>query len=169
MIERILRRIYNKAVVRTAIHQGMRIGKNVRFLGNHNFGSEPYLIEIGDNVTVSTNVLFINHDGGTAVFKRCYSPEYDSVIKYGRIIIHDNCFIGASTILMPGIEIGPNAVIGAGSVVTKNVLPNTVVAGSPIKVICTIEEYAKKCSDKCPKYDLKNYQNNKRREIENIL
>lgn len=165
MIERIFRKLYNKAVLRTAIKQGMKVGKNVRFLGNHNFGSEPFLIEIGDDVTVSTDVTFVNHDGGTAVFKKFYEPQYEKVLKFGKIVIHDNCFIGAGTIIMPGVEIGPNAVVGAGSIVTKNVAPEMVVAGIPIREICSLEEYALKSKNTCLPYNYENYKKNKRDEL----
>ena len=165
MIERIFRKLYNKAVLRTAIKQGMKIGKNVRFLGNHNFGSEPFLIEIGDDVTVSADVTFVNHDGGTAVFKKFYEPQYEKVLKFGKIVIHDNCFIGAGTIIMPGVEIGPNAVVGAGSIVTKDVAPEMVVAGAPIKEICSLEEYALKSKNTCFPYNYENYKKNKRDEL----
>lgn len=169
MIERIFRKLYNRAVVRTAIKQGMKVGKNVRFLGNHNFGSEPFLIEIGNNVTVSTNVTFVNHDGGTAVFKRYYKSQYEKVLKFGKITIHDNCFIGAGTIIMPGIEIGPNYVIGAGSIVTKNVAPEMVAAGNPVRNICSLEDYALKSKNTSPIYDYENYKANKRGELMRVF
>lgn len=169
MIERVFRKLYNTAVIRTAKKQGMKVGKNVRFLGNHNFGSEPFLIEIGDNVTVSSNVTFVNHDGGTTVFKKLYEPQYEKVLKFGKIIIHDNCFIGTGTIIMPGVEIGPNAVIGAGSIVTKNVEPETVVAGTPIRTICSLEEYALKSKKTCPDYNYESYRKNKRTELMQVF
>lgn len=169
MIERVFRKLYNTAVVRTAKKQGMKVGKNVRFLGNHNFGSEPFLIEIGDNVTVSSNVTFVNHDGGIAVFKKLYKPQYEKVLKFGKITIHDNCFIGTGTIIMPGVEIGPNSVIGAGSIVTKNVQPETVVAGTPIRKIYTLEEYASKSKKECFSYNHENYKKNKREELMKVF
>lgn len=169
MIERVFRKFYNTSVVRTAKKQGMKVGKNVRFLGSHNFGSEPFLIEIGDNVTVSSDVTFVNHDGGTAVFKRLYAPRFDHVLKFGKIIIHDNCFIGTGTIIMPGVEIGPNAVVGAGSIVTKDVKPETVVAGTPIREICTLEEYSIKSEKSCFNYNQENYRRNKRDELVKVF
>lgn len=62
------------------------------------------------------------------------------------IVIKDNVFIGAHTFIMPGINIGNNVVIGAGSIVTKNISDNSVVAGSPAKKIATIEECISKLS-----------------------
>ena len=59
----------------------------------------------------------------------------------GRTIIHDNTFIGMDSVIMPGVKIGPNAIIGANSVVTKSIPPNSVAAGCPTKVISTLDEY----------------------------
>lgn len=168
MIERVFRRLYNRATLATAVKSGMKLGERVRFLGSHNFGSEPYLIEIEDDVTVSADVTFVNHDGATAVIKQKYKPQYDTLIKYGKIVIHNNCFIGTGTIIMPGVEIGPNSIVGAGSIVTKDVPANSVYAGIPAKFICDIESYAKKCKDNCPEYDIDNYKKNKRLEVEKV-
>lgn len=52
-------------------------------------------------------------------------------------IIEPNCFIGCNSIIMPGVTVGPNAIVAAGSVVTRDVPPNTIVAGNPAKVIKT--------------------------------
>lgn len=121
--------------------KGVNIGENCSFIGkNINFGSEPYLIEIGNNVRVSFDVVFITHDGATHVL-RLKNP---GVVTYGRIIVKDNVFIGARSIIMPNVTIGRNSVIGAGSIVTKDVEKNSVYAGNPAKRICSIEEYEKK-------------------------
>ena len=69
-------------------YKGLQIGKNSVIIGKPVLGSEPYLISIGDNVTVSANVSFITHDGGTRVFRK--NKKYGNVIKYGRITINDN-------------------------------------------------------------------------------
>jgi maltose O-acetyltransferase len=61
--------------------------------------------------------------------------------KIGRIDIKENCFIGDSAIILHGVTIGPNSVIGAGSVVTRDIPANTVAAGNPAKVISTLDEY----------------------------
>ena len=70
-------------------------------------------------------------------------------LKVTRIEIKDNCFIGTGTTIMPGISIGPNAVVGAGSMVTESVPPDTVVAGVPARIICTLEEYLQGLIPKC--------------------
>lgn len=124
------------------------------------FGSEPYLISIGKHVTLSSRVTFVNHDGGTWVFRE--QPRYKDVIKVGRITIHDNCFIGHGVTIMPGVSIGPNSVVGTGAIVTKDVPPNTVAVGIPAKPIMTTEEYAEKCLASCPEYDKAEYKRDKR-------
>jgi acetyltransferase-like isoleucine patch superfamily enzyme len=119
--------------------QGAQIGDDCRIL-IRSLGSEPYLIRIGNHCTIAGNVAFMTHDGGAWVF----TEELPSLQKFGAIEIFDNCFIGFGAILMPNVRIGPNSIVGAGAVVTKNVSPNTIVAGCPAKPICTLEEYKRK-------------------------
>jgi acetyltransferase-like isoleucine patch superfamily enzyme len=148
--------------------QGLHISSDCRIMGLPGFGfpdfdSEPYLISIGNHVEISTNVSFVTHDGATWVFRD--QLEYKDVIKYGRITIHDNCFIGTRSILMPGIQVGPNSVIAAGAVVTKDVPPGVIVAGCPAHIIKTVDEYAKECLKNNPEYHVENYKKNKIKEI----
>jgi acetyltransferase-like isoleucine patch superfamily enzyme len=127
------------------------------------FGSEPYLISIGEHVTISGNVMFITHDGATFVFR--HLPKYQRVMKYDRITVHDNCFIGFGAIILPGVSIGPNAVVAAGSVVVRDVPQNTVVGGNPARVIKSIEDYAEQSLARMPDYDETRYENNKQQEL----
>ena len=120
---------------------GVKIGKNVRFTGKHiSFGSEPYLVEIGDNVTITADVLFETHDGGAGLFRK----EHPGINIFGKIKVGNNVFIGHRVIIMPNVNIGNNVVIGAGSVVTKDVPSNVVVAGVPARIIRSIDEYKEK-------------------------
>ncbi len=119
--------------------QGAIIGENNR-IEIRSLGSEPYLIKIGNHCTIAPGVCFITHDGGTWVF----TQEIPSLQRFGKIEIKDNCFIGLNSIILPNVTIGPNSIVGAGSVVTKDVPPNTVVAGNPARVIKTIDEYKEK-------------------------
>jgi len=128
----------------TARSIGVKIGTDCRIYPC-NFGSEPYLISIGNHVTVTNGVHFITHDGGVWVLRNEY-PEVDFVKP---IIIYDNCFIGINAIILPGVTIGPNSIVGAGSVVTNSIPPNTIAAGVPAKVIKSIEEYKKQNLKKC--------------------
>ncbi len=120
--------------------QGAEIGNNCRIYIKHI--GEPYLVRIGNHVTISADALLLTHDGAVWVGRN----EQPFLNKMGTIAIKDNCFIGAKSIILPNTVIGPNSVVGAGSVVTKEVLPNTVVAGNPARSICTVDEYLEKTS-----------------------
>lgn len=121
--------------IRYARYIGVKLGKNCRLI-NVNFSSEPYLIELGDHVS-ATAVRFETHDGGVWVMRDKY-PNIDVIrpIKVG-----NNVFIGFGSILLPGITIGDNVVIGAHSVVSKDIPSNCVAVGVPSKVIKSIQEY----------------------------
>ena len=135
--------------LQTYIDKGLKVGKNCQFISpGPNFGSEPYLIEIGDNTTVSFDVAFVNHEGGTRVLRRLAETEEEKqTIIYGKIVIGKNCFIGCRATILPGVEIGDNTIIGAGSVVNRDIPANCVAAGVPCKVICTLDEYKEKHKD----------------------
>lgn len=118
---------------------GVQIGENCRIYVA-GFGTEPYLIKIGNNCTVTEGVRFITHEGSLDMFRK----EIPDLNVFDKIDIKDNCFIGMDATLLYGVTIGPNSVVGAGAVVTKDVPPNVVVAGVPARVIATIEEYKAK-------------------------
>lgn len=143
-----------------AVKDGMQVGKGVSVMGGVNFGSEPYLITLENEVRISSNVSFITHDGGTWAFRD--RPEYADVIKYGRIYVGERTFIGAKSIIMPGVTIGKRCVIGAGSVVTKDIPDGCVAVGVPAKVIMSTEEYAKKSKDCMKPYEVEDYLKDKK-------
>jgi acetyltransferase-like isoleucine patch superfamily enzyme len=120
-------------------------------------------VSIGRHVTISGNVTFVTHDGGTWVFRD--QAKFKDVIKYGRITIHDNCFIGNGTLLMPGISIGPNSVVASRSVVTRDVPPNSVAGGVPARVIKSLDAYAEGCLAATPDYDRQAYKRDKVAEL----
>lgn len=126
-------------VIRTLRAMGVRIGERCRIYTS-NFGAEPWLVRIGNHVCVSNDVTFVCH-GLTWPFQ----DRHDSLTSFGRIDIRDNCQIGVRATILPGVTIGPNALVGACSVVTKDVPPDSVVAGNPARVIGTMEEYERKC------------------------
>lgn len=117
-----------KGSLRCAKEQGMIVGKNVSVMGGVDFGSEPYLITLHNNCRISTNVTFINHDGGTWAFRND-NERYKSVVKYGTIEVGEYTFIGANSTIMPGVKIGDHCVIGACSLVNKDVPSGTIVGG----------------------------------------
>ncbi|HET6331534.1 MAG TPA: acyltransferase [Holophagaceae bacterium] len=156
-------RLHQRWKLRGYIKQGLQIADDCRLVSLPNFGSEPYLISIGKHVTIASGVSFIAHDGGTWVFRD--QPKYREVIRYGRIVIHDNCFIGYGAILMPGVSVGPNAVVASGAVVTRDVPPDTVAGGVPARPLMSIETYAEKCLAAMPDYDHAAYKQNKVSEL----
>lgn len=101
------------------------------------WGSEPWLITLGKNVHLTEGVRFINHDGGTLLY-RSRVPDLEITKP---IIIGDNVYIGDDVIILPGVTIGNNVVIGAGAVVSKNIPDNSVAVGVPARVIKTADEY----------------------------
>lgn len=152
---------------KSAINNGMKIGVGVTVMGSPNFGSEPYLITLENYVRISTNVTFVTHDGGTWAFRDL--PEYQDVIKYGRIHVGERTFIGCNSTIMPGVTIGKRCVIGAGSVVTKDIPDNCVAAGVPAKVIMTLEEYAQKCKINMKPYDAQAYLADKKAYLQTYV
>ena len=122
--------------------KGASIGKNCDIItAVRNFGSEPYLIHMGDNVTITHGVILLTHDGATRVFRSMEAKWKKGMGVYGCIDIGDNVFIGVNSIILPGVSIGSNVVIGAGSVVTKKVPSNVVIAGNPAKVIRPLSDF----------------------------
>lgn len=123
--------------------KGVTIGDNCEIQPKVDFGSEPYLIKIGNHVRINNDVLFITHDGGVWVLRNSIE-EYNDIDLFGSISIGDNVHIGNRTIIMPGVKIGNNCIIACGSIVTKAVPNNSVVAGIPARIIETIDDYKKK-------------------------
>lgn len=121
---------------------GVKMGTNCKIRTKY-FGSEPYLITLGDNVATSGNVQFITHDGSVHVLRNLYE-ECKDIDFIKQINIGNNVFIGINTIILPGTTIADNVIIGAGSVVKGQIEQNTVYAGIPAKFICTISEYKNK-------------------------
>lgn len=122
---------------------GCSIGANVEIHPNVDFGSEPYLITIGNHVRINTGVKLITHDGGVWVLRHL-DESLKNIDLFGEIHICDNVHVGTNAIIMPGVTIGENSIVGCGAVVTKNVPANTVVAGVPAKIIESLSEYKEK-------------------------
>jgi acetyltransferase-like isoleucine patch superfamily enzyme len=116
--------------------QGAQIGEHC-FIGVLHLGAEPYLIKIGNHVAIGIGVTFHTHDGVSWLFR----DEYPGIQTFGSIEIFDNCFIGVKATIMGNVKIGPNSVVGAAAVVTKDVPPNTIVGGNPARIIGFVDDY----------------------------
>lgn len=128
--------------IQKLIKNGATIGGNFRLFSKIPT-AEPYLLEFGNNVTVSTNVSFITHDNSVI---KVIKNKTDM---FGKITIGDNCFIGANTILLPGVTLGENTIVGAGSVVTRSFPEGDVaIAGNPAKVIKEVSKLKSNMKEK---------------------
>lgn len=123
--------------------KGLKIGKNCEVYNTVNFGSEPFLITIGDRVRINHNVQLITHDGGVWVLRNLRDDLRD-IDLFGKIEIGNNVHIGTNSIIMPNVKIGNNVIIGCGAIVTKNIPDNCVAVGVPAKVIESIDDYCMK-------------------------
>jgi acetyltransferase-like isoleucine patch superfamily enzyme len=148
--------------IRRARRGGAVIGDDCSFYGLPEFGSEPYLITIGRNVRFASRVAMITHDGGVAVFQTLDPERYQKVRKFGRIDIRDNCVIGWGAIILPGVTIGPDCVIAAGSVVTRSIPPGVLAAGNPAKPVMTVQQYAEWSLAACPDIDEEEFARDRR-------
>lgn len=119
---------------------GIEIGNNFHSGSRIEWGTEPYLIKIGDNVKITDNVRFVTHDGGLHVLRNLHEELRQADI-FGRITIGNNVFVGNSVIILPGVHIGDNVIIGAGAVVSRDIPSNSVAAGVPCKVVSSIDQY----------------------------
>ena len=130
-------------LIEDAIKKGLRLGKSVDLVSIPNFGSEPYLVSIGDNTTISFDCAFVTHDAATRVIRNLPDGDRKTGL-YGPIVVGKNCFIGCRTTILANVHIGDNSIIGAGSLVNRDIPANVVAAGNPCKIICSLEEYRAK-------------------------
>ena len=124
---------------------GVTIGRKCEIRGSVNFGSESYLIKLGEHVRINSGVQLITHDGGAWVLRE-YSkiPNRENITLVKRIIIGNNVHIGSNAMIMPGVTVGNNCIVGCGAIVTRDIPDNSVAVGVPARVIETIDEYFEK-------------------------
>lgn len=123
---------------------GMVIGNNTVIYSPNNCvidQTRPWMIEIGDNVSITTGVTILTHGYDWSVFKGIYGDVLGSA---GRVKIGNNVFIGMNSTILKGVTIGNNVVIGANSLINKNVPDNSVVVGNPQRIVCDIDSYLEK-------------------------
>lgn len=121
---------------------GAAIGDGTRLICHVSaFGTEPYMITVGENCLFSAGVSIFTHDGGVKVLSDMgyFGEERMDII--APVKIGSNVYIGTGAYVMPGVNIGNNVVIGAASVVTRDIPDNSVAVGVPARVIRTIDSY----------------------------
>lgn len=137
VIKELVYRLRGEYTTEKLISMGMKVGKNFgRLNGVILDPSHCWLIEIGDNVTMAPRVHILCHDAST--------KQFLNYTKVGRVTIGNQVFIGAESVVLPGVTIGDNVIIGANSTVTHDIPANCVAAGSPARVICSLDDYLEK-------------------------
>lgn len=148
-LKRLIYRLRGEFTTEQLISMGMTVGKNLKRLNGVILDpGHCWLIEIGDNVTLAPRVHILCHDASTKTFT--------GYTKIAPVTIGDNVFVGAESVVLPGVRIGNNVVIGANSTVTHNIPDNSVAVGSPAAVICSLDEYIEKQKSRmneCPVYE----------------
>jgi len=136
-ISALLDKIRGEQDLKKLIKRGLKIGKNFKRMGWCIIDpSHCWHIEIGDDVTFAPRVHILAHDTSTKNFL--------NHTKVAPVKIEDNVFIGAGAIILPGVTIGKNTIIGAGSIVSGKIEPDSVYAGNPARFICKLEDYLNK-------------------------
>lgn len=160
MLIRKIKHLYNRYFLsfeQQALKAGVRMGKDNQILSNF-WSSEPYLIEIGDNCQITAGVKIFTHGG--AKVARVIEPNFDC---FGKVKIGSNVYIGTNSLIMPGVTVGDNVLIAAGSVVTNSVPSNVVIGGNPAHIICTFDDYYQK--NKRYNVDTKQLTPSEKREV----
>lgn len=144
-LKQLYRVLYGKVVgalkpVKYAKKIGVNFKGNLHIYGKVYWGSEPWIITLGENVYITDGVKFITHDGGTLLYRKIV-PDLEITKP---IVVGDDVYFGNNVIILPGVTIGNNVVVGAGAVVTKDIPDNSLVVGVPARVIKTADEYLEK-------------------------
>lgn len=130
-------KILNKIKLKKLKKNGLKVGLDLSMQKGVEIDSPfPWLVKIGNNVTLGPKVIILSHDGST--------KKILGYTKVGRVIIEDNVFVGANSVILPNTIIGQNTIIGANSVVSGKISPNSVVCGNPAKVLCDIDTFKEK-------------------------
>ncbi len=139
---------------------GIKIGSNCHIYSSLPNTRDCSLLSIGNNVTISGKCVLLCHDASINVPSE---GKYTDLL--GKIDIGDNCFIGYASIILPGVKLANNIIVGAGSVVTKSFLtPGVVIAGNPARVISTAKDFFEKYKNKGFNLD-----NLSKREVEKLI
>lgn len=155
-----LKKIYSKVLkiyymsssnryIRFLRKNGCIIGENVVFRDVKTTRidiTRPSLVEIGNNVDMNHNFQIMTHDWAAGVFRGVF---HNILPSSGKVKIGNNIYFGTDVIILKGVTIGDNCIIAAGSIVTKDIPSNSVAAGAPARVLCTLEEFYEKRRKAC--------------------
>lgn len=120
--------------------KGAQIGNNVFVEGVLIEESFADLLTIEDDVVIAAHTVILFHDSSL-------NNLFGMPVKFGRVIIRKGAYIGANSTILCGVEIGEGSLIGAASLVTRDIPPGVVAVGSPARIISTTLELSKKQSE----------------------
>ncbi|MBN1845494.1 MAG: hypothetical protein JW810_07405 [Sedimentisphaerales bacterium] len=134
MLRRILRALLGRKKVNpyTPI-AACDIGAGSRVFPSNLDGNFPRLVHIGRNCLFAPHAVVLTHDASYYI--------HTGECKVAPVHIGDNCFIGYGAVIMPGVTIGDNVIVGAASVVTRDIPADSVAAGVPARILCRLEDY----------------------------
>lgn len=138
----------SQAYIKTLRKHGVKIGNGCIIRYPHTARidiTRPALVTIGNNVDMNKNFQILTHDWSSHVFRGLYN---DFVNSSGAVHIGSNIYFGTDVIVLKGVTIGDNCIIGAGSIVTHDIPDNSVATGAPCRVVCSIDEYYRKRKQK---------------------
>ena len=137
LIRRLLDKVRGEQDLNKLIKRGLKIGKNPIIMSGCNIDpSHCWHIEMGDDVKIGHGTQIIAHDGTTL--------NYLNYTRVANIKIGHRVFIGAGSIVLPGVTIGDDVIIGSGSVVSQSIPSNSIAVGSPARVVSTVDKFVEK-------------------------
>jgi len=136
-LKEIIYRLRGEYTTEKLVKMGMKVGSGFKRLNGVILDpSHCWLLEIGDDVTLAPRVHILCHDAST--------KQYLNYTRIGRVTIGNRVFVGAESVILPGVTIGDDVIIGANSTVTHDIPSGMVAVGSPARVICTTQAYIEK-------------------------
>ncbi|MCM1142960.1 MAG: acyltransferase [Muribaculum sp.] len=146
ILKSVVYRIRGEYTTEKLIKNGLKVGSNfTRMKGVILDPGHIWHIQIGDNVTLAPNVHILAHDSSFKLFL--------GMTRVGNVVIGNNVFIGAESVILPNVKIGNNCVIGANSTVSSDIPDNVVAAGSPAKIICSYDDFISKARTQLKIFD----------------
>ncbi|MEK7762040.1 MAG: DapH/DapD/GlmU-related protein [Nitrospirota bacterium] len=134
LLARLLAKFHRRDPVSWLVRQGLTVGHNFAMLEDVIIDpSHMWHIVIGNDVTLAPRVQILAHDAS--------AKRHLGRTRIGKVVIGDRVFVGASSIILPGVTIGSDVIIGAGSIVTGDIPGGVVAAGNPARVLCPLAEF----------------------------